>query len=670
MPDNNLQNNLSESTSPYLLQHKDNPVHWQLWSNEAFALAKKSNKPILLSIGYAACHWCHVMAHESFEDAAIAKLMNELFINIKLDREERPDLDHFYMSALQMMGEQGGWPMTMFLTHEALPFFGGTYFPPTPRYGRSSLPEILQSVSQAYKNEPKAVKEYGDKIRETLQNKSLIKSEPDALNENILKASLPLLSNIWDHKGGGMSGAPKFPQAPLLSLLAHMSDEFDAPATDMLHTTLTRLAQGGIYDHIGGGFARYAVDDRWFVPHFEKMLYDNALLLGVYGDAWRKSGNNLFAKRIHETIDWLERDMLLEGGAYASSMDADSEGKEGLYYLWQKSEIAEALGDKANQFCKTYNITHEGNWREHGDGFNIPHLMQDEAADMQEQRKQLLKLRYKKIAPQRDDKILCDWNGYVISALAKTAILFDRQDYFEKATKAFTYISQNMKKTQDGTLYHCAYLGKLAQTGMLSDYASMVIAGINILSASGFFPKVTLPDNILTCIKQYSGIIRTNFWDAKASQFYMSSKIKTDMPARISEWQDNATPSSSGLACIAMAESFQLLGDSEAYDIATACLQQYAAALKQSGFATASFILAYEILHKRKQILATGKINKNHLRKLSPNLNRIFIANKNNAAALPEHMQEALTKDGNTSLYRICDKGVCNLPSSILPTIQ
>ncbi len=662
-----LQNRLNESTSPYLLQHKDNPVHWQLWGDEAFALSEQTGKPILLSIGYAACHWCHVMAHESFENPETAKVMNELFINIKLDREERPDLDHFYMTALQLMGEQGGWPMTMFLDSQGLPFFGGTYFPPEPRYGRTSFTDIMQSVAQAYTNEPEALSEYSEKIKAHLSHNNMAKADPDVLDGDLLKTSLPLLRNIWDHQGGGMSGAPKFPQAPLLSLLSHIADKSsydgdEATARQMLDTTLTRMGNGGIYDHIGGGFARYSVDDKWFVPHFEKMLYDNALLLSVYVDGYRATKNPLYEARIHETITWLVRDMLLPEGAYASALDADSEGLEGLYYLWKKDEVQKILGDDTDAFCSLYNITESGNWVEHGKGYNIPHLMQANGlGNMDEQCQKLLQARINKIPPAQDDKILTDWNAFLISALTKAAILFNRKDYFEAAVKALDYISNDMVKNEKGELYHCSHQGKFAHDGILSDYAASIIASLDVLSGSGFFASVKLPDNILTRIQQWNEIIKTNFWDATTNQFYMSSST-SKVPVKMNEWQDNATPSSTGLACIAYAEIFHLFADVEAYDTVMACLQQNATAMMQSGFATASLIQANEKLHNQTQILATGQVDFEELATLSSNKFRYFIINENNAKHFPKYMQEALADDKSKSLYRICDKGSCRSP--------
>lgn len=344
------RNNLGSETSPYLLQHRDNPVHWQPWSAEVLAAAKAANKPILLSIGYAACHWCHVMAHESFEDDDMAALMNDLFINIKLDREERPDLDAIYQNALALLGQQGGWPLTMFLTPDGEPFWGGTYFPKEARYGRPGFDDVLKTVSKIYTDKPDDVRHNVTQI-----SNALIKMNSGATG------SVPGLEmidrcghgcwQIMDGENGGTGGAPKFPQPSLLSLIWRTGVRTDD--TDLqriVKHSLDRMCQGGIYDHLGGGFARYAVDDQWLVPHFEKMLYDNAQLIDLLCDVWRVDGNPLYARRIEETITWILREMRIPGGAFTASLDADSEGVEGKFYVWSEAEIDDLLGDDSALF--------------------------------------------------------------------------------------------------------------------------------------------------------------------------------------------------------------------------------------------------------------------------------------------------------------------------------
>lgn len=359
------RNNLGSETSPYLLQHRDNPVHWQPWSAEILAAAKAANKPILLSVGYAACHWCHVMAHESFEDEGMAELMNELFINIKLDREERPDLDALYQNALALLGQQGGWPLTMFLTPDGEPFWGGTYFPKEARYGRPGFGDVLKTVAKIYAEKPDDVRHNVDQISNALvkMNSAAVGSVPTL--EMIDRCGHGCLQ-IMDGENGGTSGAPKFPQPSLLALIWRTGVRTgEIELQRIVKHSLDRMCQGGIYDHLGGGFARYAVDDQWLVPHFEKMLYDNAQLIDLLCDVWRVDANPLYAKRIEETITWILAEMRITGGAFTASLDADSEGVEGKFYVWSEAEIDELLGADADLFKKFYDVSPHGNWEGH-----------------------------------------------------------------------------------------------------------------------------------------------------------------------------------------------------------------------------------------------------------------------------------------------------------------
>src|SRR5262245_58383271 len=357
------KNRLGRETSPYLLQHKDNPVHWWAWGPEALAERKRAGRPILLSVGYAACHWCHVMAHESFEDADTAAQMNELFVNIKVDREERPDVDAIYMRALHSLGEQGGWPLTMFLDSEARPFWGGTYFPPEPRFGRPGFKAVLAEVARVYREEPDKVQLNAKHIVQALKERAVGPAAPDLTDVGNAALAGPMARAV-DMRRGGLAGAPKFPQWSYFWLLWRLAIRYGNPvALQAVDTTLTNICQGGIYDHLGGGFARYSVDERWLVPHFEKMLYDNALLIDLMTEVYRETGNELYKTRIAETVGWLQREMSSDGGGFAASLDADSEGEEGKFYVWSKAEIEAVLGaDEARLFCEAYGVTSEGNW--------------------------------------------------------------------------------------------------------------------------------------------------------------------------------------------------------------------------------------------------------------------------------------------------------------------
>ena len=357
-------NRLGSETSPYLLQHENNPVHWWAWGDEALAEAKRLDKPILLSVGYAACHWCHVMAHESFEDDETARVMNAHFINIKVDREERPDIDAIYMEALHLMGEQGGWPLTMFLTPEGEPFWGGTYFPKQAKYGRPSFCMVLEEVARIYREEPETVRNNTGVITKHLRQRSLSEGGGEAFTLEDLKLFAGKLVQIVDMRKGGVQGAPKFPQVSLFDFLWRAGLAFDfEPARRAVEVTLLNICQGGIYDHLGGGFARYSVDDKWLVPHFEKMLYDNAQLIMLMTHVWRETRSPVLAERISETVDWVFREMTVTGGGFASSLDADSEGEEGKYYVWGRNEIFEVLGDeRAADFAAVYDVSAGGNF--------------------------------------------------------------------------------------------------------------------------------------------------------------------------------------------------------------------------------------------------------------------------------------------------------------------
>jgi uncharacterized protein YyaL (SSP411 family) len=483
-----LPNRLKDAASPYLLQHKDNPVDWWQWGPEAFAEARASGRPVLLSIGYAACHWCHVMAHESFEDDETAAVMNELFVNIKVDREERPEVDQIYMSALQHLGVQGGWPMTMFLDAESAPFWGGTYFPKDARYGQPAFTDVLATMARVYaESDPRIIQN-----RDAILAKLTEKAQPAGkvtIGLNELDDVASRIYGIMDPEHGGLNGAPKFPNTPFLELLwrAHERrprESFRNAVLDAVHG----MSEGGIYDHIGGGYARYSVDERWLVPHFEKMLYDNAQLLELLALAFNATGAQLFRERAEETVGWLLREMVTEGGAFAASLDADSEGHEGRYYVWTLKEILAALGaEDAEFFARHYDIQPFGNW----EGVSIPNrLVSKERTGADEVRlamlrDKLLKVREARVPPGRDDKVLADWNGLMIAALAEAAMRLDRPEWLEPAKHAFHFIAESMTRGDNGErLGHSWREGRLVFPGLSSDYAAMIRAALALHQAT------------------------------------------------------------------------------------------------------------------------------------------------------------------------------------------
>jgi len=480
-----LPNRLKDSASPYLLQHKDNPVDWWQWQPEAFEEARRTGRPILLSIGYAACHWCHVMAHESFEDDATAAVMNELFVNIKVDREERPEVDQIYMSALQQLGVQGGWPMTMFLDAEAAPFWGGTYFPNEARYGQPAFTDVLKTMANAYASGDPRIASNRVAILQRLRDKAR-PTDKVTISLNELDDVATRILGIMDTEHGGLQGSPKFPNTPFLELLwrAYERTGRESFRNAALHA-LDAMSEGGIYDHIGGGYSRYSVDDRWLVPHFEKMLYDNAQLLDLLALAFSETAEPLFRARCEETVAWLEREMLTDSGAFAASLDADSEGHEGRYYVWTLKELLAALGAAdAEFFARHYDITPFGNW----ENVSIPNRLKEVERTANDEMKlamlrdKLLAIREKRVHPGRDDKILADWNGLMIGALANAAHRLGRPEWIELAERAFRFIAESM--TRGDRLGHSWRDGRLVFPGLTSDYAAMIGAALALYQAT------------------------------------------------------------------------------------------------------------------------------------------------------------------------------------------
>jgi len=563
-------NLLNKETSPYLLQHRDNPVHWRPWGEGALEQAKKEGKPILLSIGYSACHWCHVMAHESFEDEDIAAYMNEHFVNIKVDREERPDLDLIYQSALGLMGEQGGWPLTMFLTPDGEPYWGGTYFPPQPRYGRPGFAELLSYMASAYHRERGKVLENSaamTKALKKLSEASATSPEKGTLTQELLQDTAEHLLAIMDPIQGGTRGRPKFPQVSIFRFLWHMfcvtGKEKPAKA---VHLLLERMSQGGIYDHLGGGYARYSTDETWLAPHFEKMLYDNAQILELLADTALSVDNPLYIRRAEETVQWMLTDMKVEaegeeGFAFAAALDADSEGEEGRYYVWTEDEVDNLLGKDSAAFKRVYDVSSQGNWHE-GGAVNILNRNTDHEArafgpDSREEqlsrsRAILLIERRKRIAPERDDKVLADWNGMAIAALARAGNILDRPEWIESAGIVFSFISKHL--VHNGRFGHSWRWGELRHAAVLDDYAHMVRAALALYEATGN----TL---YLEQGRSWTETVHGHYWDEGEGGYFLSADDTTDVISRPKTIADNAQPSGNGVMAENLARLFLLTGD-------------------------------------------------------------------------------------------------------------
>jgi len=593
-----MRNRLAETASPYLLQHRDNPVHWQPWDAAALAEAKAQDKPILLSVGYAACHWCHVMAHESFEDATIAALMNAHFVSIKVDREERPDLDQIYQHALALLGQHGGWPLTMFLTPAGEPFWGGTYFPPESRYGRPGFPEVLETVARIWREDRARVVDNTTALKDAL-SRLATPARPEALSPAVVAETARRLSQAFDTVHGGFAGAPKFPQAPVLHLLWRQALATDAGAIRqaVLHT-LVNICQGGIYDHLGGGFARYSVDALWLVPHFEKMLYDNAQLIALLSDAAADTKDPLFAARVAETVGWLEREMLVED-AFASSLDADSEGEEGKYYVWDAAEIDRLLGPDAAAFRLAYGVTDGGNWesrtilnRLHQAGLGAP----EEEAALRASAGVLLAARGGRVRPGRDDKVLADWNGLTIGALARASAVFGRPDWLARAEAAFACVCRNMA---DGDrLAHSWRGGRRLELAFLDDYAQMAAAALSL------FEHTAKPDYLERAVA-WIARLDADYLDAAGGYFQAPAQAE-DLLVRPKNAQDGPTPAANGTLVAVLARLFALTGEDGYRVRAEQLVEVFSGEARRNPAVHCALLAGYALLARPVQVVIVG----------------------------------------------------------------
>jgi uncharacterized protein YyaL (SSP411 family) len=608
-PRPNPENKLGESTSPYLLQHRLNPVNWRIWGEATLAEAKRDNKPILLSVGYAACHWCHVMAHESFEDEAIAAQMNKLFVNIKIDREERPDLDAIYQQALALLGQQGGWPLTMFLMPDGRPFWGGTYFPKEARYGRPGFADVLNFVSDIYHKEPQKVTTNVTAIAEAMQKLSTPKSGgeiPPAMFDRIAER---LLEEV-DMEKGGIGSAPKFPQPAIFTLLWRAYKRSGrAEFRDAVTVTLTQMAQGGIYDHLGGGLARYATDADWLVPHFEKMLYDNAEFIGLLTLVWQETKNPLYEARVRETIDWIAAEMLTgpdaQGNrgtnrAFAASLDADSEGEEGRFYVWSARDIDRVLEDEAAFFKAHYDVSQGGNW----EGLTILNRSQqpallDEAGEARllRARQVLLTERAERVRPGWDDKVLADWNGLMITALVEAGQVFEEPHWIDLARDAFAFTRRAMFK--EGRLFHSWRDGKLAHPATLDDHANLARAALALYEA-------TAKAQYLAAARELTELLDTHFWDKEVGGYFMTADDTRDMVVRPKSAGDNAVPNGNGVMVGVLARLFLLTGEARFEERARALVAAFSGELERNFFPLATYLNNASFLANALEVVIIG----------------------------------------------------------------
>jgi uncharacterized protein len=593
-------NRLESASSPYLLQHRNNPVHWWQWGSDAFAEARRLRKPVLISIGYAACHWCHVMAHESFEDPAVAAVMNELFVNIKVDREERPDVDHVYMSALHALGEQGGWPLTMFLTSDGEPFWGGTYFPKEPRFGRPGFVQVLREISRLYQAEPERIARNRDALKQHLAQTET--GDRGALTPADLDRMGLRLTELIDPENGGLQGAPKFPNPPILEfLLRYAKRARDGGARQRFLLSLERMALGGIHDHLGGGFARYSTDERWLAPHFEKMLYDNAQLLELYALGYAETGRALFRDAAEGIVAWLEREMTIPEGAFASSLDADSEGEEGRFYVWSLAEIREVLGEAdAAFFAKVYDISEHGNW----EGTNIPNrLISGEAPPEIEQRlaatrAKLLERRASRVRPGLDDKILADWNGLMIAALMRASPLLDRPDWMGLAQRAYRFVAGSMSR--DRMLGHSWRGGSLIFPGFALDHAAMMRAALALYEATG-------EPSCLQEAGAWRDVLLDQFMVEETGSLAMTAKSADPLVVRPQPTHDDAVPNANGVFAEALVRLAQITETGEDYQQASEILTRLVGLASAAPLGHVSILNALDLHLRGVSILVTGQ---------------------------------------------------------------
>jgi uncharacterized protein YyaL (SSP411 family) len=650
-------NRLGAETSPYLLQHADNPVDWRPWGAAALAEAAATNRPILLSIGYAACHWCHVMAHESFEDPDTAALMNRYFVPIKVDREERPDIDHLYMNALHALGEQGGWPLTMFAAPDGSPFWGGTYFPPEPRWGRPSFRQVLAGIAKAWADGDELVTHNTAALRRSLDAMAEARPGAGIAPADLDRAATTLL-RLTDPEQGGLRGAPKFPNPAIFRFL--WQNDFRTGATEAhaaLHLLLERMSQGGIYDHLGGGYARYATDAIWLVPHFEKMLYDNAQLLELLAFAHADAPDPLYAARAAETVGWLDRDMTAEG-AFAASEDADSEGEEGRFYVWTEAEVDSLLGPDAAAFKQAYDVAAEGNWEGHTILRRVtpPGSAEQEAA-LARARDVLFAVRTKRVRPGRDDKVLADWNGLAIAGLARAAAVFGKPGWLTRAAAAFDAVMHHLG-TADGRVRHAWRLGRVTAAGMLDDQAAMARAALALHEATGD------PARLAQAIT-LAEATAAHFADPVGG-FHITADDADDVPLmRGRNAGDNATPAGNGLIAEVFARLYHLTGDTAWRVRAEGVLTAFSGQPDQlAGMPT--LLAAADLLEEAASVVIVGG-NDSAAALMATALSApdpaIVVLRVADASSLPaEHPAHGKSPGAAGAAAFVCRRSVCSLP--------
>jgi uncharacterized protein len=671
-----MANRLANETSPYLLQHKDNPVDWYPWGEEALERAREEDKPILLSVGYSACHWCHVMERESFEDEATARIMNEHFVNIKVDREERPDIDSIYMSAVQALTRGGGWPMTVFLTPDGAPFYGGTYFPPVPKGGLPSFQQVLLSLADAYTSRRDEVLRSAESVREYLQTTTAAPLPKTDVGTELLEAAAESLISELDRRFGGFGGAPKFPQAMNLEvLLRHHHRTGDRAALSGVEDTLRAMAQGGIYDQLGGGFARYSVDQYWLVPHFEKMLYDNALLSRLYLEVYQATGDEFYKRIAEETLDYVVRDMTSPEVGFYSAEDADSEGEEGKFYVWTPEEIRGVLNAEEATIAERYwDVTARGNF----EGKNILYVPRppeavaaefgispEELRDrVKEIRSKLFAAREERVRPGRDEKVLAAWNGLMLRSFALAARVLKREDYREVAERNAAFLLDKLRI--DGRLRRSYKDGQARFNGYIEDYA-MVADGLVTLYEATFETRwlveaASLADAILEL-----------FWDEGGEIFYDTPADHEELVTRPRDVYDNAAPSGTSVATDVLLHLSLLLDRDEYRQRAEAVLDSSSGGMERLPGAFGRLLAALDFyLSRPHEVAIVGDLTSSDTQALVDAIYARFLPNKVVAGRAPEDQEAAgfvplladrPMRDGRPTAY-VCEGYACKKPTT------
>jgi len=668
-----MPNRLAAETSPYLLQHQDNPVDWYPWGEEALQRARDDDRPILLSIGYSACHWCHVMEHESFENPEIAALMNEQFVSIKVDREERPDLDGIYMDAVQTMTGQGGWPMTVFLTPDGKPFYGGTYYPPEDRQGRPGFPKILRAIAEAYREQRAELEQGATELQAHLSRISTVEIPPDELSEQTLDAALAQLSQNYDTRHGGFGGAPKFPQPMALDFaLRSYKRTGDLQTLDIVSHTLDEMSAGGIYDHLGGGFSRYSVDDRWLVPHFEKMLYDNAQLARLYLAAWQATGNAHYRQITEQTLDYIRREMTAPEGGFYSTQDADSEGEEGRFYVWTPTEIRDVLGaEDAAVFNQYYHVTEGGNF-EGRNILSVPRAVDVVATVTAKEPGEVMEIvtrcrdalyvaREMRVHPGRDEKVLTAWNGLMLRAFADAAPALGRADYLETAIQNAEFVLSKLK--QDGRLLRTYKDGQAKLNGYLEDYAFYADGLLALYEA-------TFDLRWLQEARALADTMLERFWAPDLPGFYDTSTDHEQLFNRPRSLYDNAIPSGNSVACEALLRLGALYADVRYQEVAASVLARMAPVMAEHPTAFGRLLCAADFLVTTPlEVAIIGDPQADDARSLLSEVYSRYVPNRVLAAA-PEGTEASdevalLTRrpqvQGRATAY-VCHRYVCQPP--------